>query len=130
MSSRAGILTKAAVLLLAGGWRCEAFAGAPEPPAAEGVRQITVHFEDLNVDHPAGAALLYRRIQHAAQGVCGEPQLPGSRMESLHWRRCVAQAVERAVVALDRPALTAYYRGHTGPPDRGSPPALAALPQR
>jgi hypothetical protein len=24
----------------------------------------------------------------------------------------VAQAVERAVVAVDRPALTAYHRGH------------------
>ena len=112
MSSKAGILIRVAVLLLAGAWQCDVLAAAPKSLAAEDVNQTTVHFDDLNVDHPAGAAVLYRRIQHAAVRVCGDPQLPGSRFESRVWRRCVTQAVDRAVVALDRPALTAYYREH------------------
>jgi UrcA family protein len=116
MSSKAGILIKVAVLLLAGAWQCDVLAAAPKTLAAEDVNQTTVHFEDLNLDHPAGAAELYRRIQRAAVRVCGDPQLPGSRLESLDWRRCVTQAVDRAVVALDRPALTAYYREQTTRP--------------
>jgi UrcA family protein len=129
MSTRTGIWIKAALLLLAGAWQCDALA-APEAPAARDVDQITVRFGDLNIGQTEGAALLYRRIQHAAERVCGEPQLPGSHMVSPFWRRCVAQAVDRAVVAVDRPALTDYHRVHTTPSDRGSSMALAASSQR
>jgi UrcA family protein len=129
MSNRTGIWINAAVVLLAGAWQCDALA-APEAPTARDVNQTTVHFGDLNIDQPAGAAVLYRRIQYAAQRVCGEPQLTGSHVVSPDWRRCVAQAVDRAVVAVDRPALTAYHRVHTPPSDRGSSMALAASSQR
>jgi UrcA family protein len=129
MSNRTGIWIKAALVLLAGAWQCDALA-APAAPTALGVDQITVHYGDLNVDQTAGAAVLYRRIHNAAKSVCGEPQLPGTRIVSYSWRRCVAEAVDRAVVAVDRPALTAYYRVHTTPSDRGSPMALAASSQR
>src|SRR6202163_3187487 len=80
MSSKAGILIKVAVLLLAGASQCDVLAAAPKTPAAEDVNQTTVHFGDLNLDHPAGAAELYRRIQRAAVRVCGDPHLPGSRL--------------------------------------------------
>src|SRR5216684_8848694 len=103
MSNRTGIWIKAALLLLAGAWQCAALAAAPAAPTARDVEQITVHFGDLNIDQTAGAAVLYRRIQLAAEQVCGEPQLTGSHMVSPVWRRCVAQAVDGAVVALDRP---------------------------
>jgi UrcA family protein len=129
MSNRTGLWIKAALLLAAGAWQCDALA-APEAPTARDVDQITVHFGDLNIDRTAGATVLYRRIRHAAERVCGEPQLPGSHMISLSWRRCVAQAIDGAVVAVDRPALTAYHRVHTTPSDRGSSMALAASPQR
>jgi UrcA family protein len=76
---------------------------------------LTVHFADLNLDRPAGAAMLYARISVAAERVCGEPQLTGSRFIEPSWRRCVAQAIEQAVVTLDRPALTSYYRAHSPP---------------
>jgi len=115
MSSKAGIWINAAVLLLAGAWQCDALAAASKAPAAGDVDQTTVHFDDLNLDRPAGAAVLYRRIRHAAERVCGDPQLTGSRIVSPSWGSCVAQAVDRAVVALDRPALTAYHHGHTTP---------------
>lgn len=129
MSNRIAFWIKAALLLLAGVWQCDALAG-PEAPTASGVEQTTVHFADLNIDQPAGAAVLYRRIQFAAERVCGEPKLPGSFIVSPFWRRCVAQAIDRAVVGVDRPALTAYHRAHAAPTDRGSSVALAASSQR
>lgn len=113
MVSKAGMWINAAVLVLAGAWQCDALAAASKAPAAADVDQTTVHFEDLNIDRPAGTAALYRRIRHAAERVCGDPQQTGSRFLSPSWGSCVAQAVDRAVVALDRPALTAYHREHT-----------------
>lgn len=115
MSSKSGIWLKAALLLLAGAWQCGGTAAASPPPAGGEVRQITVHFNDLNLDQAAGVAALYRRIRLAAEQVCGEPQRPGSRIISPYWASCVAQAVAQAVVAVDRPPLTAYHRVHTAP---------------
>jgi UrcA family protein len=111
MSRKPRIWINAAVLLLAGAWHSGAFASTP--PAGEDVRRITVRFDDLNLEQPRGVAVLYRRLRLAAEDVCGEPQRPGEAIISADWRACVAQAVERAVVAVDRPALTAYYRKHT-----------------
>ena len=129
MSNRTGIWIKAALLLLAGAWQCDALA-APGAAAAGDVGQITVHFGDLNINQTAGVTVLYKRIRQAAERVCGEPQLPGSHVVSLDWRRCVAEAIDQAVVSVDRPALTAYYRVHTRPSDRRSPMALAASSPR
>ena len=111
MSRKPKIWINAAVLLLAGAWQCGAFASTP--PAGEDVGRITVRFDDLNLEQPRGVAALYRRLRLAAEQVCGEPRLPGEPFISAAWRACVAQAVERAVVAVDRPAFTAYYREHT-----------------
>ena len=126
MSSKAKIWASAAVVLLAAAWQCDALAAASNAPAASNaapagdVEQTTVRFGDLNIDRAADAAVLYRRIRHAAERVCGDPQMVGSRTISPIWRSCVAQSVERAVLAVDRPALTAYHRVHAAPNDRGS----------
>jgi UrcA family protein len=127
MSSKARIWINAAAVLLAGAWQFDA-AAADAPASAEG-NQTTVYFGDLNVDHGAGAAVLYRRIRHAAMSVCGDPILTGSPFISRSWRNCVADAINRAVLAVDRPALTAYYRLHTKPSDQDASTALAALSQ-
>jgi UrcA family protein len=111
MSRKPRIWINATVLLLAGAWQCGAFASTP--PAGEDVGRITVRFDDLNLEQPAGAATLYRRLKLAAKHVCGESLPPGSAIISTAWRACVTQAVERAVVTVDRPVLTAYYREHT-----------------
>jgi UrcA family protein len=111
MSRKPKIWINAMVLLLAGAWQCGAFASTP--PAAQDVGRITVRFGDLNLEQPAGVATLYRRLRLAAKHVCGEPQNPGSAIFAVAWHACVAQAVDRAVVAVDRPALTAYHREHT-----------------
>jgi UrcA family protein len=128
MSNKTGIGISAALLLLAGAWQCDALAGSNAPTARD-VDQTTVHFGDLNIDQTAGAAVLHWRIRHAAERVCGEPRLTGSHQVSAIWRRCVAQAVDRAVAAVDRPTLTAYHRVHSAPSDQGST-VLAASSQR
>jgi|HubBroStandDraft_5_1064220.scaffolds.fasta_scaffold418100_1 UrcA family protein len=130
MSGKAGILIKAAVVLMAGAWQCAALASGSPAPSAEDVEKTTVRFGDLNLDHPEGAAVLYRRIRHAAQRVCGEPKNPGSWTISPVWRSCVAQSIDRAVIAVDRPALTAYYRVHGTPSDREKSPLVTASSQR
>jgi|SRR5271169_2430515 len=130
MTSKAGIWINAAIVVLAGTWQSDALAAASNAPAAADVNQTTVRFGDLNIDTPAGAAALYRRIRHAAQGVCGDPQPPASHMTSPSWRNCVAQSIDRAVAAVDRPALTAYYRVHSSPSDRRASTVLASSPQK
>jgi UrcA family protein len=130
MSNKTGVWVSAAMLLAAAVSQSAARAAESKTTAIGGVEQTKVHFGDLNVDHPAGAAELYRRIRNAAESVCGDPQLPGSHMISLSWRSCVEQAVNRAVAAVDRPALTAYYRLHTKSSDQDASTALASLPQR
>jgi UrcA family protein len=119
MTSKAGIWITAAVLGLTGAWQCGTAAETQ-------VSQITVHFGDLNVDRPAGSTVLYRRIRHAAEEVCGERRDPGTQMISSQWRSCVAQAIDRAVVSLDRPALTAYHRLQAAPSDQGASAAMVA----
>ena len=127
MSSKASIWINVAVALIAGAWQVDA--AAADAPASADVNRATVHFADLDVNHAAGAAVLYGRIRYAAQEVCGDPHLPGSHMISRSWQSCVADAVNRAVVAVDRPAVTAYYRLHTKPLNQEASTSLAALPQ-
>ena len=126
MSSKAGILARAAVVLMGGTWLSSAHATVPETPAEADVNQTIVHFGDLNVNNPQGASALYRRIRHAALGVCGDPHLPDSRITSRVWERCVSQSIDRAVAAVDQPALTAYHRLHSDSSDRRAPTILAS----
>ncbi len=130
MSSKIGVWIYAAMLVVAGTCQSDVLAATSKAPSAGDVGQITVHFGDLNLDQPAGAAALYRRIRLAAERVCGDPLPPGSLIPSHFWRSCVAQAIERSVIAVDRPALTAYYRGHTTPSDQKLVAALAASANR
>jgi UrcA family protein len=129
MSTKVRIWIYAAVLVTAAACRDDALAAASKVPPAGDVGQITVRFGDLNLDQPAGAAILYRRIRHAAEQVCGDPVSPGSLIPSQFWRSCVAQAIERSVIAVDRPALTAYYRGQVTPSDQKMLEVLAASPK-
>ncbi|MFO1402531.1 MAG: UrcA family protein [Steroidobacteraceae bacterium] len=80
---------------------------APTPAAA-----LEVRYAELDLGHPAGIAALYGRIGAAARLVCGDAQPAGSRFTSPAWEACVAAATEDAVLAVDRPALTAYHAAH------------------
>ena len=78
---------------------------------------LQVKVGDLDLTHPAGVAILYKRLQFAAQQVCGPSVVTGSRIESSPQKACVKDAVDNAVRQIDRPALTAYHRSHAAQSD-------------
>jgi UrcA family protein len=72
-------------------------------------RSKAVRFDDLNIDKPAGIKVLYHRINAAAHEVC---ELPGSAFRSQEAeQRCVKQAVDDAVRAVNLTALNALRFG-------------------
>lgn len=82
-----------------------------EPQAAP--RSITVAYAGLDVSRPVAAQLLYRRLQLAAQGVCG--RLDPVDVEAFQrWQRCYDAALQRAVLQVNAPELLALYRSDPG----------------
>jgi UrcA family protein len=66
---------------------------------------LTVKFADLNISKPPGTAVLYARINAAAESAC-----------SFYWfksdadqNRCVHDAIANAVMKINQPALSAVY---------------------
>jgi len=88
---------------------------AAMPPQAAEIKKIDVVYSDLNVNRPAGARALYRRIEVAATRVCGKADVRRLTMKAEH-TACYEQAVYNAVQDLDMPLLTAYHEGtlHAG----------------
>jgi UrcA family protein len=82
-----------------------------ESPRAAEVPSVTVRYADLNLDQQAGVKQLHKRLQVAAENVCGTPVSPGRRFVSDAWKVCVEDALESAIVKVDSPALTAYHLG-------------------
>ena len=78
-----------------------------------GTRSTEVSFRDLDLNTQSGAARLYRRIQGAAQRVCGyEATL--SQAQTI-WQHCVLPTVDAAVAKVNNPLLTALHTGHSSP---------------
>jgi UrcA family protein len=76
-------------------------------------RSTEVSFRDLDLNTPSGAAKLYRRIQGAAQRVCGyEATLV--KAQSI-WQHCVLPTVDAAVAKVNNPLLTALHTGRSSP---------------
>jgi UrcA family protein len=73
----------------------------------------TVHYSDLNLNTQSGAEVLYKRIRHAAEQVCGDV---GSRQlaEAAAAKTCVNQAVGGSVRAVNNPRLTSIYDENFG----------------
>jgi UrcA family protein len=80
--------------------------------AAE-VAQIHVKYADLNVNNPAGAAVLLQRIHAAAVKVC---RVPASRELDVASKAtaCITKATADAVAAVNAPALTGLYQAKVG----------------
>jgi UrcA family protein len=73
---------------------------------------VNVGFADLDISSPAGALVLYNRIQRAAEGAC-----------SYYWfktdadqNRCVYDAVANAVSRVNHPRLFAVYKAKNKTP--------------
>jgi UrcA family protein len=82
------------------------FAGVSAAADNSEVRSETVHYADLNLSSPQGAAALYRRIKWAAQDVCGWND---NLLEMQAAQPCVDKAIADAVTRVGRLELTAIY---------------------
>jgi UrcA family protein len=74
---------------------------------------VKVAYVGLNLSQPLGAQLLYRRLQQAAQGVCGRLD-PVDTAAYLRWQHCYDGALQRAVLQVNAPELLAVYRSDAG----------------
>ncbi len=74
---------------------------------------LTVRYSDLNLDTPAGAAVLYQRIRHAAEQVCGKPD--SRRLdEMVVAQECMDKAIASSVRAVGNAQLTSQYVARVG----------------
>jgi UrcA family protein len=76
------------------------------------VRSKIVNYADLNLQRHEGVAVLYRRIQVAADFVCTEGDNRTLQVV-LRVRNCVSDATTRAVTQTGMPALAALHAQHT-----------------
>ncbi len=77
------------------------------PPA------LTVHYSDLNLDSPAGAAVLYQRIRRAAEQVCGKAD--SRRLDAMvAAQNCMDKAIAASVSAVGNAQLTSQYLARVG----------------
>lgn len=80
------------------------------PSAADSPPQLLVRYADLDLGRPTGASILFHRLQSAAKIVCS-PLESRDPARTAMFKRCVSDAMARAVTQVDRPAFSAYYRG-------------------
>lgn len=105
-----------------------AFGFAPVASAAEtsAPPHVTVKFADLNVSTAHGAAVLYGRIQYAAEEVCMRMYISTEAYK--HFKNaCLQKVIGDAVVKVDRPALSAVFESRFGV---SAPVLLAAAATR
>jgi len=72
-----------------------------------GENKVKVSFADLNINHVAGAKVLYRRLQHASADVCSVDtfQKLGSLELLAKTRQCYEATLDDAVAEIDSSAL-------------------------
>jgi UrcA family protein len=78
--------------------------------AGEAPRAKIVHFNDLDLNTPEGARVLYGRIQAAARDVCAPP-MTGNLATAAEEQGCRARAIDLAVRAVNAAQLTALRFG-------------------
>lgn len=83
------------------------------------VPSVAVKYSDLNIGSRAGAQVLLKRIDAAANTACGGAPDIRQLNQLASFEACRRSAVARAVVAVDSPMLTAMAHG-------GSPGSFAA----
>jgi UrcA family protein len=83
--------------------------------AAETAPSVVVRFPDLDLSRSASVAVLYQRLQGAAETVCA-PLDDSDLPRHMRFKACVQGAISMAVAKADQPALTAYYRTKTKGP--------------
>jgi UrcA family protein len=85
-----------------------AFTTSRADVTASGPRSVIVHFGDLDPTSLSGAAVLYARLQAAAEEVCHGLEPGRALLLRKPYQSCLRFAIGNAVTAVDRPVLTAY----------------------
>ena len=106
LASLAGLVGAAMIAAAIGPGATTAFAASPDDPIS-----VKVSLADLNMASDAGARTALARIQNAANRACGGDVSDQSLGEQMQFRSCAKQAVQRAVTAINQPALTAVSEG-------------------
>ncbi len=75
---------------------------------------VKVSYTDLNISTASGAKTLLRRIHTAAEAYCGDGQGHVPLDQRSAYEACVADAVDRTVVSLHAPVVSAMNRGQDG----------------
>jgi UrcA family protein len=84
---------------------------------------VRVRYTDLNLQRHSDVARLYRRLNIAAQSVCGPRDFGGYRAPG--YDSCIANTVRQAVAAVDSAALTEFYEGKVSVAQSGREIALS-----
>jgi len=82
-----------------------AFAEVPTIPGTS----VKVKYGDLDLNTHSGTEALYKRIQHAARGVCNQDTDSSDPMRFSHWHFCYNTAVANAVRDVKNQNLTAMH---------------------
>jgi UrcA family protein len=89
---------------------------AQEATAGDNVPKQAVVYSDLNLNSNAGVQVLYKRIQGAANQVCGR-EADVLDLQGMSVRKaCVERAVSEAVAAVNSPLLTRVNLAKSGSP--------------
>lgn len=82
--------------------------------ASDGPPQQTVHFSDLDLSSKKDIDVLYRRIERAADAVCGSVSAQPAIERARITRACRDHAISQAVVKIHNPLLNGVYVARTG----------------
>ena len=80
----------------------------PAHAERQGVLSTTVQYADLDLTTSSGVQQLYRRIDGAAERVCGTYD-QRSLARRADWKRCYAEAVDSAVEKIGSPQLSQLH---------------------
>lgn len=72
--------------------------------------RAVVHLGDLNFDRPGDVAVMYERINSAAEQVCHRRALNGSYVISPSDENCVTDTVQKVVAGINRAPLSSFSR--------------------
>jgi len=73
------------------------------------VKTEVVRFDDLRLISTVGAAVLYGRIENAADRACGGPSDGLQLAQQQRYRKCMDETVAKAVSDVNHPILNQFY---------------------
>jgi UrcA family protein len=71
-------------------------------------REVTVHYDELNMASASGAAALYAKLRSASRQVC-EPLAGRELYQRAAFNACYEQALSNAVAKVNRTGVTALH---------------------